>query len=51
MLKQIVKVIAYAKAPRATFTARHPLRALKFGAAYMIGKKIFGKGKKARAAG
>lgn len=48
MIKRIVKLTAYAKAPKQTFITLHPVKALKFGAAFWIGKKLFGGGAEAR---
>jgi hypothetical protein len=42
MIGRIAKVLAYAKAPRRTFVALHPWRAAKLGAAFWIGRKLFG---------
>jgi hypothetical protein len=40
MFGRIAKIVAYAKAPRKTFLMLHPVRALKFGAAYYAGKLL-----------
>jgi len=39
---RIAKLIAYWKAPKHTFALLHPVRALKLGAAMMVGRKLFG---------
>jgi len=38
----IAKLLAYAKYPRRTFFMLHPLRAAKFGLAYLAGRRLFG---------
>lgn len=38
----IAKLLAYWRAPRKTFVLLHPLRAAKFGLAYLAGRKLFG---------
>src|SRR5690606_19943921 len=42
MIGRIAKLIAYTKAPKQTFVALHPWRAAKLGAAFWVGKKLFG---------
>jgi hypothetical protein len=42
MIGRIAKLLAYRKAPKKTFVALHPWRAAKFGAAFWVGKKLFG---------
>lgn len=39
----IAKLLAYWRAPRKTFVLLHPLRAAKFGLAYLAGRKLFGR--------
>lgn len=41
MIRRLLKLSAYAKAPRATFALLHPVRALKLGAAFYVGKKLY----------
>ena len=48
MIGRIVKMVSYTKAPKQTFVALHPMKALKFGAAFWIGKKLFGGGARGR---
>ncbi len=38
----IAKLLAYAKYPRRTFLMLHPIRAAKFGLAYLAGRRLFG---------
>jgi hypothetical protein len=38
MAGRILKMVAYTKAPLKTFMVMHPLRALKWGAAYFVVK-------------
>jgi hypothetical protein len=40
-MRKLIKLAAYAKAPRATFALLHPIRAAKWGAALWIGKKVW----------
>jgi hypothetical protein len=40
-MRKLLKLAAYAKAPRATFAILHPIRALKWGAAFYVGKKVW----------
>jgi hypothetical protein len=40
MVGRIVKMAAYAKAPLKTFVMMHPVRALKWGATYLVVKKV-----------
>lgn len=42
MFGRIAKVVAYARAPRKTFVVLHPIKALKFGAAFYVGKLLLG---------
>jgi hypothetical protein len=42
----MLKVAGYAKAPVKTFMVLHPVRALKWGAAYLVVKKLMGMQKK-----
>lgn len=48
MIGKIAKMISYSKAPKQTFVALHPVKALKWGAAFWLGKKLFGGGARAR---
>lgn len=41
MFGTLVKMVSYMKAPRKTFIALHPVKTLKFGAAYWAGKMLF----------
>jgi hypothetical protein len=41
MMRKLFKLAAYAKAPRTTFFLFHPIRALKWGAAFYVGKKLY----------
>lgn len=45
MLKWLAKLFAYKKAPARTFALLHPKKALKWGAALFILKKIFSSGR------
>ena len=38
----IAKLLAYAKYPRRTFFMLHPIRAAKFGLAFLAGRRLFG---------
>lgn len=38
----IAKLLAYVKYPRRTFLMLHPIRAAKFGLAYLAGRRLFG---------
>jgi hypothetical protein len=40
-MRKLMKLAAYAKAPRATFFLLHPVRALKWGAMFYVGKKVY----------
>lgn len=42
MFGKIAKAVAYARAPRKTFVVLHPIKALKFGAAFYVGKLLLG---------
>lgn len=41
MLKPLVKIFAYTKAPKTTFALLHPIRAVKWGAALFLLKKLW----------
>lgn len=41
MLKGLTKLIAYKKAPKKTFALLHPVKALKWGAAFFVAKKVW----------
>ncbi len=41
MIKGIAKLVAYKKAPFKTFALLHPVRALKWGAMFFLGKKLW----------
>lgn len=43
MIKTIAKLIAYKKAPAKTFALLHPLKALKWGAIFLVVKKVLGR--------
>lgn len=43
MLKGLAKLAAYNKAPKKTFALLHPIKALKWGAAFFVGKKVWNK--------
>lgn len=43
MLKGLTKLIAYKKAPKKTFALLHPVKALKWGAAFFVAKKVWNK--------
>lgn len=43
MLKGLTKLVAYKKAPRKTFALLHPIKALKWGAAFYVGKRVWNK--------
>ncbi len=40
---QIAKMAAYAKAPRAMFAMMHPLKAAKYGAIYLVLRRLMGR--------
>jgi hypothetical protein len=40
MLGRILKGVAYVKAPKETFAVTHPLRAIKWGATYLMVKTL-----------
>ena len=40
MIRRMLKGAAYVKAPIETFVVTHPLRALKWGAAYLVVKTV-----------
>ena len=48
MLRKLAKMLAYTKAPKQTFAVLHPVKAAKLGAAFWLGKKLFGGGARAR---
>jgi hypothetical protein len=41
MLKGLAKLVAYKKAPKRTFALLHPVKALKWGAALLLAKKLW----------
>ncbi len=41
MLKGLAKLVAYRTAPKRTFALLHPLKALKWGAAFLLAKKLW----------
>jgi hypothetical protein len=41
MLKKLAKLFAYRKAPKKTFAFLHPIRAVKWGAAFLLVKKLW----------
>lgn len=49
MFGTLAKMVSYAKAPGKTFIALHPVKALKFGAAYWAGRMLFGRKKREEA--
>lgn len=40
MLRKLVKLVAYKKAPKSTFALLHPIRAVKWGAGLFLLKKL-----------
>jgi hypothetical protein len=48
MIRKLAKVVGYSKAPKRTFALLHPFRAAKLGAAFWLGKKLFGGSRKRR---
>lgn len=46
MLGRLLKLGAYAKSPKTTFSILHPRTALKVGAAMWVARKVFGGSKK-----
>jgi hypothetical protein len=46
-MRKLLKLAAYAKAPKATFLLFHPIRALKWGAVFYVGKKLYERGRNA----
>ncbi|HET9948362.1 MAG TPA: hypothetical protein VFQ22_05550 [Longimicrobiales bacterium] len=51
MLKGLAKVVAYSRMPRATFAVLHPRAALKWGAAFLLGKLVLDRLRGRRAGG
>ena len=43
MIGRVAKMVAYAKAPRATYAMMHPFKAAKYGAIYMVMKRVMGR--------
>lgn len=43
MIRKLAKLVAYKKAPAKTFAFFHPIRALKWGAAFFLVKKLIGR--------
>lgn len=41
MLKGLAKLVAYKTAPKRTFALLHPIKALKWGAALLLAKKLW----------
>lgn len=48
MLKGLAKLVAYKSAPKRTFALLHPVKALKWGAVFLLARKLFGGKDKAR---
>lgn len=48
MFGTLAKMVSYVKAPLKTFIVLHPVRTLKFGAAYWVGSMLFRKRKEDR---
>lgn len=42
MLKGLTKLVAYKSAPKRTFALLHPVKALKWGAVFLLARKLFG---------
>ena len=40
MVRALTTAIAYWKAPRRTYVARHPVRAMKLGALMWVGRRL-----------
>ena len=40
MIGKLLKMAAYAKAPRGTFAMMHPMKAAKYGAIYLLVKGV-----------
>jgi hypothetical protein len=40
MLGRVLRAVSYVKAPVKTFVVLHPMRAIKWGAAYLVVKKV-----------
>ena len=40
MFKNLIKLVSYKKAPKRTFAFLHPIKALKWGAAFFLVKKL-----------
>ena len=40
MVRALTTAIAYWKAPRRTYVARHPVKAMKFGALMWVNRKL-----------
>ena len=49
MLKSLTKAIAYWKAPKRTFVLLHPMKALKWGGAFLVAKVVYDRMKGRRA--
>ena len=43
MIARIAKMAAYAKAPRAAFAMLHPFKAAKYGAIYLVLRRLMGR--------
>lgn len=41
MLGKLTKAAAYVKSPKKTFALLHPIRAVKYGAAFWLLKRVF----------
>jgi hypothetical protein len=44
VLGKLAKMVAYTKAPRATFAVMHPIKAAKYGAIYMLVRGVTRRG-------
>jgi hypothetical protein len=41
MIRLLLKLVAYSRAPKLAFALLHPIRALKWGMAFYAGKKLY----------
>jgi hypothetical protein len=42
MIRLLLKLVAYSRAPKLAFALLHPIRALKWGMAFYAGKRLVG---------
>ena len=49
MIGLAAKMLAYKTAPKATYAVMHPFKAAKYGAIYMVMKRVMGRSRAGRA--